>query len=390
MVLISRFVDLVVIAERLHSIPFRTRTLRAPAPMVLCLKAWESRTLPGLQNVKILSLYNQDTSNYFHLMNFLVTGGAGYIGSHMVSFLQRKDFNPVVLDNFSTGKKCLLKNCEILNADLTDKKKLSVILNNRKFDAVFHFAAKSTVSDSFLSSKLYFNNNVDGTKNLVEEMKKNKNEILIFSSSAAVYGNPITKLIKEEHPKNPISPYGESKLLCEEFLASEQLHKNFNYCNLRYFNAAGADNLAEIGEYRDKETHLIPQVLNSIRGSHEPITIYGNDYDTFDGTCVRDFIHVCDLVEAHYEAFKKIRDEKKSFTYNLANEEGFSVLDIIKVCEKITKKKINYSFGNRRKGDPSTLIADCQKARDGIFWNPSKSNIENIVTTAWKWHASLK
>ena len=323
-------------------------------------------------------------------MNFLVTGGAGYIGSHMVSFLQKKNFNPIVLDNFSTGKKFLLKKCEILNVDLTDKIKLSAVLENRKFDAVFHFAAKSIVSESYLNPKSYFNNNLEGTKNLVQEMKKNKNEILIFSSSAAVYGNPITKFIKEEHPKNPISPYGESKLLCEEFLASEQSSENFNYCNLRYFNAAGADNLSGIGEYRDKETHLIPKVLNSIRGNYGPIIVYGNDYDTFDGTCVRDFIHVSDLVEAHYQAFKKIRDEKKSFTYNLANQKGFSVLEIIKVCEKITKKKVNYSFSNRRKGDPSTLIADCQKAKEGILWNPSKSKIENIVSTAWKWHASLK
>ncbi len=323
-------------------------------------------------------------------MNFLVTGGAGYIGSHMVSFLQNLNFNPVILDNFSTGKKFLLKNCEILNVDLLDKNKLSTILKDRKFDAVFHFAAKSIVSDSYLNPKSYLKNNLHGTKNLVEEMKRNKNEILIFSSSAAVYGNPVSKLIKEEHPKKPISPYGVSKLLCEEFLASEQSHGNFNYCNLRYFNAAGADNLAGIGEYRNKETHLIPLVLNSIRGNYQPLNIYGNDYDTFDGTCVRDFIHVCDLVEAHFEAFKKIRKEKNSFTYNLANEKGFSVLEIIRVCEKITKKKVNYSFSNRREGDPSTLIADCQKARNEIFWSPSKSNIENIINTAWKWHSSLK
>ena len=322
-------------------------------------------------------------------MNFLVTGGAGYIGSHMVSFLQNLNFNPVVLDNFSTGRRRLLKNCEILNVDLKDKEKLSHILKDRKFDAVFHFAAKSIVSESYLNSKSYLNNNLDGTMNLVEEMKKNKNEILVFSSSAAVYGNPQAKIIKEEHPKSPISPYGKSKLLCEEFLASEQSKENFNYCSLRYFNAAGADNLAGIGEYRNKESHLIPLVLNSIIKNNEPIDIYGNDYDTSDGTCVRDFIHVCDLVEAHFNVFKKIRNDKKSFTYNLANEKGYSVLEIIKVCEKITKKRVKYSFNKRRQGDPATLIADCQKARKEIFWNPSKSNIENIVGTAWKWHISL-
>ena len=319
-------------------------------------------------------------------MNFLVTGGAGYIGSHMVKFLQQMNYDPVIIDNFSTGNKWAIKNCEVINANLEDYNNLSKLLQGRKYDAVFHFASKSIVSESFKRPEAYMSNNLDGTCNLIKVMRENNNNFLIFSSSAAIYGKPLTNKIKENHPKKPISVYGKSKLLCEEYMKKISQETEMRFISLRYFNVAGASNDAKIGEFHKPETHLIPQILNSIH-TKTTFSINGNDYDTKDGTCVRDYVHVNDIIKAHYKAFINLKENRRSSAYNLANGKGYSILDVIKKCEEVTGLKIKYKFCKRREGDPATLIADYSKAMKELEWKPSyMSNLENIISTSWKWH----
>ena len=319
-------------------------------------------------------------------MNFLVTGGAGYIGSHMVKLLQDFGFDPVILDNLSTGNEWSFKECELINVDIRDAERLSILLNKRKFDAVFHFAAKSIVTESLNEPDLYFKNNFIGTKNLISEMLKNDIDKLIFSSTAAIYGNPIRKVINETHPKNPLSPYGYSKLKCENYLYEISEHYKFKYISLRYFNAAGAHANGQLGEFHSPETHLIPSIFNAITKKKSRFVIYGNNHDTRDGTCVRDFVHVSDLVKAHYTALKSLEKSSLSNVYNLSSGKGLSVLEIIQSCEKYLNLKVDYEFGIKREGDPSDLVADCTKARKELSWKPSSSDIETILKTAWKWH----
>ena len=319
-------------------------------------------------------------------MNFLVTGGAGYIGSHMVKLLQDYGFDPVVIDNFSSGNKWSIKDCELMNVDIRDTEKLSTLLKKRKFDAVFHFAAKSIVSESFDKPNLYFENNFIGTKNLISEMLKNDNDKLIFSSTAAVYGNPIMKLINETHPTSPLSTYGYSKLKCENYLHEISHNHKFKYISLRYFNAAGAHENGQLGEFHSPETHLIPSILNSITKKNSRFTIFGNDYDTKDGTCIRDFVHVNDLVKGHYKAFKNLEETSVSNVFNLSSGKGSSVREIIQCCEKYLNIKVDYEIGTKRKGDPSILVADCSKAKKILQWKTTSSDMETILMTAWKWH----
>ena len=322
-------------------------------------------------------------------MKFLVTGGAGYIGSHMVKYLQDKGFSVDVIDNFSTGNKWSIKNCNVYEIDLLDKSALDYILSKSNYTAVFHFAAKSLVSESVLNEQMYIDNNVTASENLLEGIMKYNIKNIIFSSTASVFGEINSLKIDESHPKNPINPYGNTKLRFEEILQEEANKLNINAVSLRYFNAAGADESGLIGEYHQPETHLIPSIFNNLMDQESIMNIYGNDHNTTDGTCVRDYVHVTDLVHAHFLAFKKLLNESGYFDFNLGNGNGFSVLEIIKACEIISKKKVNYQFVSKRLGEPEFLVADNSKAISELKWKIVYNDINEIIKTAWRWHNRL-
>ena len=321
-------------------------------------------------------------------MEFLVTGGAGYIGSHMVKYLQEQGHEVAIIDDLSTGHKFLFENCEFINLDLTNKIDLNTSLKNRKFSAVFHFAGKSIVRESFSNPDYYYLNNVIATKNLISCMIENNLDNLIYSSSAAIFGNQTSKAINENFPKIPINPYGKSKFECENMIKQFCHNKNLNSISLRYFNAAGAHHSGKIGEFHKNETHLIPSIFNSVLNKKE-ITIFGNNYNTPDGTCVRDYIHVMDLVKAHLKGYEKLTKIGGYDEYNLGNERGYSVMDVISECENVINEKIKYTIKNRRSGDPDTLISDSTKAISQLNWNIKKSSLQDILKSAWNWHKYL-
>ena len=318
-------------------------------------------------------------------MKFLVTGGAGYIGSHMVKFLLSKNHDVTVFDNLSSGK-FINNKINFTKVDLVNLKKLDQLMSKKKFDAVFHFAALSIVNESEKKPRKYYLNNVQGTKNLINSMIKYNINNLIFSSSASVYGAPKTKKILERHQLKPISEYGRNKKEIEKILVLIGKKKNFKSISFRYFNAAGADETAKIGENHKPETHLIPKILNSIKRKKKKVYIYGNSYKTIDGTCVRDYVHVNDIVRAHYYGLKKFRQKKCILNYNIGSGKGYSVLEIIKGIEKVTKVKLKIVYKKKRKGDPPILIADCKKILKDLKWKPKYKNINKILSTAWRWH----
>ena len=319
-------------------------------------------------------------------MRLLIVGGAGYIGSHMVKYAQDFNNEVVVLDDFSTGHKWSINNCEILNVNLLDSENLSKVIKNNKFDGVIHFAAKSLVSESINNPMHYYKNNVSGTINLVNEMIKNDIENIVFSSTAAIFGNPHTKTISEDHPKNPINTYGKTKLIVENFLNDITKRIGLNAICFRYFNAAGADDSGKIGELHNPETHLIPNVLFSALDKNKELYVYGNDYDTPDGTCIRDYVHVTDLSQAHLLGLKHIQKTKVFSAFNLGNGNGFSVLDVIKSCERVSQKEIGFKFLDRRRGDPDRLVANSNAAKELIGWDPMFTSLDDIVSSAYKWH----
>jgi UDP-glucose 4-epimerase len=319
-------------------------------------------------------------------MKLLIPGGAGYIGSHMVKYLQDRDNNVTVLDNFSTGHRWAVNDCEVIEVDLLDQNKLSKVLKNRSFDGVIHFAAKSLIGESNEFPEIYYRNNVVGTMNLVEEMLKNNINNLVFSSTAAIFGIPKEKKIKEDHEKMPINPYGKSKLIIETILSDISKANQLNVTCLRYFNAAGADLDGEIGEEHEPETHLIPNILNSIKKIGEELKVFGNDYNTHDGTCVRDYIHVLDLAQAHLLSIENFDNNPGFFEYNIGNGNGFSVFEVIKACEEVSEKEIPYSISPRRIGDPDYLVADSSLAKKELGWEPKFKELNKIIASAWKWH----
>ena len=319
-------------------------------------------------------------------MKLLIPGGAGYIGSHMVRYAQEHGHEVVVLDDFSTGHKWAVKGCEVLRVNLLDQDKLSQLLKGRHFDGVIHFAAKSLVGESVKRPDLYYRNNVVGTLNLVNEMLNNDVNNLVFSSTAAIFGNPVTDKIAEDHPKNPINPYGQSKLMVENMLQDICSANDFNATCLRYFNAAGAHESGEIGEAHDPETHLIPNVLKAALSNESSLKVFGDDYPTPDGTCVRDYVHVTDLAQAHLLGLEYMQNKKGFSAFNLGNGDGFSVLEVIKSCEHAVNLPISFEIACRRDGDPAYLVAENSKSIEALSWNPRYSKVNMIITSALNWH----
>lgn len=319
-------------------------------------------------------------------MRLLIPGGAGYIGSHMVKYVQELGHEAVVLDDFSTGHEWAIKDCEILRVNLLDQDTLAQLLKGRSFDGVIHFAAKSLVGESVQKPDLYYRNNVVGTLNLVNEMITNDIHNLVFSSTAAIFGNPVTEKIAEDHPKNPINPYGQSKLMAENMLRDICAVHDINATCFRYFNAAGADRSGSLGEAHDPETHLIPNILKSTIPGGSVLKVFGNDYETHDGTCVRDYVHVTDLAEAHFLALEYMKDNSGFSAFNLGNGSGFSVLDVIRSCERAVKKMIPFDPAMRRVGDPPVLVADSSAAICKISWEPKFDSLDAITQSAWRWH----
>jgi UDP-glucose 4-epimerase len=316
----------------------------------------------------------------------LVVGGAGYIGSHVVKELVENQ-KVVVLDNLSTGHRYLVDDRAVfVEGDLGDRATLVRIFEKYPIDAVMHFAANSLVGESVENPLKYYRNNVAATLTLLETMHHYGVKKFIFSSTAAVYGIPNVESITEDCPTHPINPYGRSKWMVEQMLADFAAAYGLNYVVLRYFNAAGAHASGEIGEDHHPETHLIPIVLQHLLGQREKISVFSTDYDTPDGTCIRDYIHVTDLANAHILALEALLDGKvKTATYNLGSGRGYSVKEVIETCEQVTGRKAVIEYTDRRPGDPARLVASAEKIRAELGWKATYS-LEDIVASAWRWH----
>ena len=319
-------------------------------------------------------------------MKLLITGGAGYVGSHMVKYAQEAGHEIVVLDNFSTGHEWAITNCEILRVSLLDRDRLLQLLKGRYFDGVIHLAGKTLVGESVKKPDLYYQNNVVGTLNLIQTLLKNEVNNIVFSSTAAVFGNPKSKKISESHPKNPINPYGRSKLIIENMLEDICLTGALNVTSLRYFNAAGAHETGQIGEMHHPETHLIPNILNVALLGKGNVRVFGNDYPTPDGTCIRDYVHVNDLAQAHLLGLEYMSKNTGFKAFNLGNGDGFSVIEVIESCEKVANVTIPFQIDERRSGDPAILVSDSKLAFEKLNWNPQYRDISSIVESAWSWH----
>ncbi|ADQ46584.1 UDP-glucose 4-epimerase [Caldicellulosiruptor kronotskyensis 2002] len=318
----------------------------------------------------------------------LVTGGAGYIGSHMVWLLLEKGYDIVVIDNLEKGHKKAVLGGKFYNGDLKDKEFLEKVFSENDISAVIHFAASSLVGESVQNPIKYYYNNVYGTLNLVDTMIKHNVKKLVFSSTAAVYGEPENIPILEEDKTQPTNPYGETKLAIEKMLKWMDIAYGVKFVSLRYFNVAGSHPDGIIGEDHNPETHLIPIVLQTALGIREKVIVYGNDYNTKDGTCIRDYIHVIDLCDAHLKAMEYLEKSNKSEIFNLGNEMGFSVMEVIEKASEVVGKKIPYEIGPRRAGDPSILVASSQKAQKLLGWQQKYNSLETIISTAWKWHST--
>lgn len=316
----------------------------------------------------------------------LVTGGAGYIGAHVVKLLSRAGFETVVYDNLSRGHREMFLAGEFVRGDLGDKKLLLEVMRGRKIDSVIHFAASSLVGESEEDPHRYYQNNIMNGINLLGAMLEAGVGKVVFSSSAAVYGDPVDVPIREDHPTRPTNVYGDTKLIIEGILGKYSAAYGLDSVSLRYFNAAGADPDAEIGEDHTPETHLIPIVLDCAAGRRKEVTIFGTDYATPDGTCIRDYVHVNDLADAHIRALAHIDRNKGAFSFNLGNGKGFSVRKVIESTERVTGTKIMVREGAKRKGDPAQLVASSEKIMKDFGWKPAFRELDTIIETAWKWH----
>ncbi len=319
-------------------------------------------------------------------MSILICGGAGYIGSHVNKQLNREGYDTVVFDNLIYGHREAVKWGKFIYGDLADVEALDSIFTKYKIDAVFHFAAYAYVGESVNEPEKYYYNNVVNTLNLLKVMRKHGCNRIIFSSTCATYGEPEKVPISEEMPQNPINPYGMTKLMVERIFRDYQRAYGLQFVVLRYFNAAGADPDCEIGESHDPETHIIPLVLDAASGERENVRIFGTDYNTPDGSCVRDYIHVADLADAHLRALHYLEEGNEGDFFNLGNTKGTSVLEVVESVKRVTQKNFNVILSGRRYGDPAKLVGSSKKARSILGWEPKYDDIDVIVMHAWKWH----
>ncbi|MER9082591.1 UDP-glucose 4-epimerase GalE [Mesorhizobium sp. M0092] len=317
-------------------------------------------------------------------MKILVTGGAGYIGSQTCKVLALHGFEPVVYDNLSRGNHWAARFGPFELGDVGDRARVRSVLEKHRPSALMHFAAYAYVGESVVNPLLYYRNNIGETISLLETLISFKQMPVVFSSSCATYGVPDWLPISEDHPQRPINPYGYSKLVVEQMLRDLDAAHNLRSVSLRYFNAGGADPEAEIGEAHEPETHLIPLVLAAARDA-TAIKVFGNDYDTADGTCIRDYVHVLDIADAHVRALRYLIDGGATCAVNLANDRGYSVLEVVATAERVTGKSIRIELAPRRLGDPAVLIGALQRARTLLGWKPERSDLEIQIRDAWKW-----
>ena len=315
----------------------------------------------------------------------LVAGGAGYIGSHACKALFENGYTPVTYDNLEFGHEWAVRWGPFEYGDIHDKDRLSKVLDQYRPIAVLHFAAYAYVGESVENPLKYYRNNVSGTLTLLEIMREKNIEKLVFSSTCATYGDPVQDYISESHPQDPINPYGSTKLMVEKILQNMERAHGLKSISLRYFNAAGADADSEIGEAHDPETHLIPLALEAAIGMREPLTIFGDDYDTPDGTCIRDYIHVTDLANAHVSALKQLERGGSTACYNLGIGQGYSVFEVVDAIKRVTGREVPHHIGSRRVGDPPSLVADSSNFCSEMDWTPEFSDLDTIVDTAWRW-----
>ena len=323
------------------------------------------------------------------MKNILVIGGAGYIGSHMVRMLAKQGYNPVVFDNLSKGHREAVANYPFELGDLGDKARLTEVFKKYGIEAVMHFAAFAEVGESVKEPSKYYHNNVAKVLDLLDALVETDIKYFVFSSTAATFGEPIRPKIDESHPQNPINPYGNTKLMVEKILADFDTAYGLKATALRYFNASGADDSGEIGESHNPETHLIPIVLQAAAGKRASIKMFGTDYPTPDGTCVRDYVHVNDLARAHILALEKMFKDNVSERFNLGSGNGFSVAEIVKEAKRITGIDFTVEKAPRRDGDPAVLVADSAKAERILGWKP-QYNLTRIIETAWNWEQHRK
>ncbi|TFE25779.1 UDP-glucose 4-epimerase GalE [Cohnella luojiensis] len=321
-------------------------------------------------------------------MAVLVTGGAGYIGSHAVAALLEKGEEVVIVDNLYQGHRDAVLGGKLYEGDLRDADFLGKVFQENDIDGVIHFAANSLVGESMKDPGKYYHNNVYGTLCLLEQMQKAGVSRIVFSSTAATYGEPERVPIDEYDRTLPTNTYGETKLAMEKMIRWFEVAHGIKFVSLRYFNAAGAHASGRIGEDHQPETHLVPLVLQVALGQREQISVFGDDYATEDGTCIRDYIHVSDLADAHILALERLRKGGESAIYNLGSGNGYSVKQVIEVSRKVTGHSISAKIEPRRAGDPAVLIASSQRARNELGWSPKREKLEDIVTSAWDWHRS--
>ena len=322
-------------------------------------------------------------------MRILVTGGAGYVGSHVVKILGEKGYEVLTYDNLSTGNRWAVLYGSLVVADLSDRGTLRGVFKDFRPDVVMHFAASIVASESVREPLKYYRNNTVNSINLLEVVQESNVDKFIFSSTAAVYGIPEKIPITEEESIKPINPYGRSKAFVERILEDISKAGHFRYVSLRYFNAAGAEPEGRIGEMHDPETHLIPLILKTAKGGREGIKIFGTDYPTPDGTCIRDYIHVDDLAEAHLLALQYLLDAGESDIFNCGYGHGYSVREVVSMAWKVTGIDFVSEETGRRQGDPPALVADSSKIRQRLYWNPRYDNLEYIIRTAWEWEKRL-
>lgn len=320
-------------------------------------------------------------------MKILVTGGAGYIGSFMVKTLLEKQYEVIVADSLEKGYHASVDNRAVLHiGNLLDKHFVDELFSKEQFDGIIHFAGYISMAESMQDPAKYFENNVTVSLNLLEAMRKHGRDNFIFSSTAGVYGNPVKIPINEDHPKDPTNPYGESKLMVERILKWYNEVFGMHYTVLRYFNASGAALDGSMGENHDPETHIIPNAIRALL-NEQTFTLYGDDYDTPDGTCIRDYIHVLDLAEAHVLAFEKLQKDPGGYTFNVGTGKGYSNKEIVEMVEKVSGEKVKVAIEKRRPGDANELVADPTRINNELCFSPKHSDLETIVASAWKWHS---